>query len=77
MDLINHLISRKNLELLILNSSKVSEEILSHINQSCTLLPLNTGDIMKPLCPMVIQAHSGSKLQFVMVQEFTLLKSKV
>ena len=76
MDRIVHSTSRKNQELLIQNSSKASEEILSPITQSCTLPPQNIGDTTKPLCLMVIHSHSGSKLEFAMLQAFTLLKSK-
>ena len=76
MDLIHHLILRKNQELLIQNSSKVSEEILSHINQNCTLHQPNIGDIMKQLCPMDIHWLSGFKLDLFMQQEFTLLNNK-
>ena len=76
MVLINHLISKKNQELQIQSLFKVSEEILSRINQSCTLPRPNIGDIMRQVCPMVIHWLSGSKQGFVMLQEFTPLKSK-
>ena len=76
MDHINHLTLKKNQELQTQSSLVDSEETVSPTNLNCTLHQLNTGDIMKELCPMVIQVLSGFKLLFAMLQEFTLLKSK-